>query len=249
MYQDFAEIYDRLMDNVNYHSWADYYVRLLSIYGVREGKICECACGTGNLTLPLQRAGFQMTGVDLSREMLWQAAQKARKQGMAIPFVQQDMKTLNLHRPMDAVIATCDGVNYLTTDEDLKSFLRAAWRAIKPGGALVFDVSTPHKLRDVLCAGLICEDREDVTYFWQNQWHPRTATVEMTLVFFLREADGRYRRLEEMQRQRAWEAQELKTLLLQAGYRGICVYGDGNLNPAKDSDNRWHICAVRPPEE
>ena len=249
MYQVFAEIYARLMDNVNYNSWADYYGRLLSVYGVRGGKVCECACGTGNLTIPMQRMGFQMTGVDLSREMLWQAAQKARKQGFAIPFVQQDMKALNLHRPMDAVIATCDGVNYLYTDEDLKSFLRAAWRAIRPGGALIFDVSTPHKLRDQLCAGLICEDMEDLTYFWENRWNARTATVEMELCFFIREEDGRYRRMEEHQKQRAWEAQELKNMMLQTGFRGICVYGDGNLNPAKDTDSRWHICATRPAEE
>lgn len=249
MYQDFAEIYDRLMDNVKYDSWADYYVRLLSIYGVREGKVCECACGTGSLTIPLYRAGFQMTGVDLSREMLWQAAQKARKQGIAIPFVQQDMKALNLHRPMDAVIATCDGVNYLLNDEELRSFLRAAWRAIRPGGALIFDVSTPHKLRDQLCSGLICEDLEQVTYFWQNIWNPRSRTVEMTLCFFVREQDGRYRRMEENQTQKAWEAQELKNMMLACGYRGVCMYGDGNLNPARETDLRWHICATRPPEE
>lgn len=249
MYQDFAEIYDRLMDNVEYGRWAEYYVRLLSIYGVREGRVCECACGTGNLTIPLQRSGFQMTGVDLSQEMLWQAAQKARKQGMAIPFVKQDMKALNLHRPMDAVLATCDGVNYLITDEDLKSFFRAAWRAIRPGGALIFDVSTPHKLRDQLGNGLICEDTEDITYFWQNRWHERTRTTEMNLCFFVREKDGKYRRMEERQVQRAWEAQELKNMLLQIGYRGICFYGDGNLNNAKETDSRWHICASRPPEE
>jgi len=237
------------MDNVDYDSWADYYVRLLSIYGVREGKICECACGTGSMTIPLYRAGFQMTGVDLSREMLWQAAQKARKQGIAIPFVQQDMKALNLHRPMDAVIATCDGVNYLRSEEDLKSFLRAARRAIRPGGALVFDVSTPHKLRDELCASLICEDREDITYFWQNRWHPRESSVEMMLCFFVKEKDGRYRRMEERQIQRAWEVQELKGQLLQAGFRGVCVYGDGTLNPAKETDLRWHICASRPADD
>ena len=249
MYQDFAEIYDRLMDNVHYDSWADYYVRLLSIYGVRDGKVCECACGTGNLTIPLQRAGFQMTGADLSQEMLWQAAQKARKQGMAIPFVRQDMRSLNLHRPMDAVIATCDGVNYLRSEEDLRSFLRAARRAIRPGGALVFDVSTPHKLRDELCASLICEDREDITYFWQNRWNPRESSVEMMLCFFVKEKDGRYRRMEERQIQRAWEVQELKGQLLQAGFRGVCVYGDGTLNPAKETDLRWHICASRPADD
>ena len=43
MYQAFAELYDDLMYDVDYDSWADYYVRLLSIYGIKEGKICECA--------------------------------------------------------------------------------------------------------------------------------------------------------------------------------------------------------------
>ena len=162
MYQGFAELYDELMDDVNYEGWADHYTRLLSIYGIRSGKVCECACGTGSLTLPLQKRGFQMTGVDLSREMLWQAAQKARKNGIAIPFVQQDMRSLNLHKPVDAVLATCDGVNYLLTEEDLLGFFRAAKRAILPGGALIFDVSTPYKLKNILCSGLMYEDRDDV---------------------------------------------------------------------------------------
>ena len=229
MYQDFAEIYDQLMSDVDYEGWADYYTRLLSIYGIRNGKVCECACGTGNLTLPLYRRGFQMTGVDLSREMLWQAAQKSRKNGVAIPFVQQDMRALNLHRPVDAVLATCDGVNYLQTEEDLTSFFRAAKRAIKPGGALVFDVSTPYKLKHILCGGLMCEDTEQITWLWQNTWHERSQTVDMDLCFFIREEDGRYRRTEEHQKQRAWDAET-------------------TLNAVTEKDQRWHIAAVNPAE-
>ena len=246
MYEGFAEIYDELMNDVNYESWADYYTRLLSIYGVREGKICECACGTGGLTLPLVRRGFQMTGVDLSREMLWQAAQKARKNGIAMPFVQQDMKALNLHRPMDAVIATCDGVNYLLKEEDLISFFRSARRSIRPGGALIFDVSTPHKLRDILCAGLFCEDREYITYIWQNTWHERRQCVDLDLCFFIREKDGRYRRMEEHQQQRAWDMNTLKEALWSAGFQSVCIYGNTTLNAAREDDQRWHIAAANP---
>ena len=241
MYQGFAEIYDSLMNDVDYESWADHYTRLLSIYGIRGGKVCECACGTGSLTLPLHRRGFQMTGVDLSREMLWQAAQKARKNGIAIPFVQQDMRSLNLHKPVDAVLATCDGVNYLQTEEDLMSFLRAAKRSVLPGGALIFDVSTPYKLKHILCSGLMCEDRDDVTYLWQNTWNERTKTVSLDLCFFIR-----YRRMEEHQRQRAWEADTLKELLWRAGFRAVCIYSEGTLNPAKENDQRWHIAATNP---
>ena len=249
MYQAFAELYDELMDDVDYESWADYYTRLLSIYGVRNGKVCECACGTGGLTIPLYRRGFQMTGVDISREMLWEAAQKSRKQGIAMPFVQQDMRALNLHRPMDAVLATCDGVNYLLTEEDLLSFFRAAHRAIKPGGALIFDVSTPYKLQHVLCSGLMAEDRENITYMWQNTWNERQRTVSLDLVFFVREKDNQYRRIEEHQKQRAWDEKTLKENLWHAGFRAVSIYGDYTLNSSTDGNQRWHVAATRAEDE
>jgi len=249
MYQAFAELYDELMNDVDYESWADYYTRLLSIYGIRSGKICECACGTGSLTMPLYHHGFQMTGVDLSQEMLWQAAQKSRKMGIAIPFVRQDMRALNLHRPMDAVLATCDGVNYLTTEEDLLSFFRAAYRAIRPGGALIFDVSTPYKLKHILCSGLLGEDREEITYLWQNTWHEKRQTVEMDLTFFVKDADGRYRRIDERQHQRAWDQQVLKETLWRAGFRAVSLYGNFTLEAAGDQNQRWHIAATRGEEQ
>ena len=248
MYQAFAELYDELMNDVDYESWADYYTRLLSIYGVREGKICECACGTGGLTIPLYRRGFQMTGVDLSQEMLWQAAQKSRKMGIAMPFVRQDMRALNLHRPMDAVLATCDGVNYLLTEEDLLSFFRAAHRAVRPGGALVFDISTPYKLQKILCGELMWEDREEITYLWQNTWNEKHQTVALDLCFFVKEEDGRYRRIEEHQRQRAWDPKTLKETLWHAGFRAVSMYGAYTLNTAAENNQRWHIAATREEE-
>ena len=114
MYQSFAGVYDALMAQVDYAAWAEHYHQLMQLCGVKKGARCvECACGTGSITIPLRKMGYQMTGVDLSQEMLWIAAQKARKQGMGLPFIQQDMRKLHLHRQMDAVIATCDGVNYL----------------------------------------------------------------------------------------------------------------------------------------
>ena len=249
MYQAFAELYDELMNDVDYEGWADYYVRLLSIYGVRGVKICECACGTGSLTIPLYRRGFQMTGVDVSQEMLWQAAQKTRKQGIAIPYVRQDMRALNLHRPMDAVLATCDGVNYLLTEEDLLAFFRAAYRAVRPGGAFLFDVSTPYKLQHILCGGLLGEDREDITYLWQNTWHEKRKTVELDLTFFVRDGDGKYRRIDERQHQRAWDQQTLKETLWHAGFRAVSLYGDFGMNAATEKNQRWHIAASRGEEE
>ena len=175
MYTQFAEVYDELMYNVNYAAWAQYYGELLKRQGGERGaRSCECACGTGNLTIPLQKLGFSVTGMDLSQEMLWIAAQKARAQGLQGLFVRQDMRNLRLHRPVDAVLATCDGVNYLLTQDDLMGFLASAYEAIRPGGALIFDVSTPHKLEHTLGNTTFCEDTPHITYMWQNRWQARS---------------------------------------------------------------------------
>lgn len=249
MYTGFAEVYDRLMDDVNYESWANYYCRLMAEYGVRGGKLCECACGTGGLTIPLYKHGFHVTGVDMSQEMLWIAAQKARGQGIAIPFVRQDMRSLRLHRPMDAVLATCDGVNYLLTDEDASAFFQSAFAALRPGGALLFDVSTPYKLRHDLGNEMICEDREDVTYLWQNRFSEKTQVVEMRLCIFVRQEDGSYRRIDEEQKQRAYDVGTLSRLLYAAGFARVLVYGNGTFEAPKEKEHRWHFVALKAQEE
>lgn len=56
--------------------------------------------------------------------MLRQAEKKARDYGVEAAFVRQDMKKLTLPRRVGAVLATCDGVNYLTTPEDVRAFFQ-----------------------------------------------------------------------------------------------------------------------------
>ena len=55
MYTQFAELYDELMSDVDYNAWAEDYASLMRLYGIRDGNVCECACGTGSLTIPLRR--------------------------------------------------------------------------------------------------------------------------------------------------------------------------------------------------
>lgn len=245
MYTGFAEVYDQLMNDVNYTNWAEYYVQIMNAFGIRSGKICECACGTGGLTLPLYRKGFHVTGVDISQDMLWIAAQKARQAGVAIPFVRQDMRQLRLHRPMDAVLATCDGVNYLLEDKDVLAFFQAAWAALRPGGGLFFDVSTPYKLKNALGNQIICEDRDDITYLWQNRFSEKTGLVDMHLCFFVKQKDGSYKRIDEEQKQRAHSLQGLCNLLQQAGFDRVMVFGNGRMEAPKENEHRWHFAAIK----
>ena len=246
MYTAFASVYDRLMADVDYPAWAAFYQTILTVYGLRTGKLCECACGTGGLTIPFAALGYQITGVDLSEEMLFEASQKARKAGAMIPFVKQDMRCLRLHRQMDAVLCTCDGLNYLPDTADVLSFFNAAAQAIRPGGVLAFDVSTPYKLECVLGDTFVGDETADIAYLWKNAYHPENGSVDMALSIFTRSKDETYQRISEQQTQYGYSMAVLEQLLLQAGFADIRVFGDGTFAPPTPTEQRWHMAARKP---
>ena len=159
------------------------------------GSVADCACGTGEITLRLQKRGYTMTGVDRSTDMLAAAQRKARSAGIKIPFVAQDMRALCVHKPVDAVVCACDGVNYLLDGGDVHAFFTAARAALKPGGALLFDISSDYKLEAVLGMNTFGEDAGECVYLWKNAFDPKTRLLEMNLAFFVPNGAGNLRSL------------------------------------------------------
>ncbi|MCK9907056.1 class I SAM-dependent methyltransferase, partial [Frankia sp. Cpl3] len=77
----------------NMYSWAEYYDLtqsglsgdipfFLEMARQADGEILDLACGTGRISIPLAEAGHQVTGLDLSTEMLARAEQKAKERGV-----------------------------------------------------------------------------------------------------------------------------------------------------------------------
>ena len=249
MYTAFASVYDRLMADVDYSGWARYYHTLMELYGIPRGKVCECACGTGSITIELAKLGYQMTGVDLSPDMLFEASQKARRSGAMIPFVKQDMRSLHLHRQMDAVLCTNDGLNYLKDAAELTDFFRAAWVALREGGALLMDFSTPYKLENVLGDHFIGDETEDIAYLWQNKLNRTHAYVDLNLAIFVRQKDETYLRIGESQRQYMHSAQLVTELLEAVGFTNVRLYGDKKFIAPSPQELRWFITARKPLQE
>lgn len=244
-YSDFAGCYDALMDDVDYAAWADYYLRLLARSGVQPSRLCDCACGTGAMSVQFAARGIRVTGADLSGEMLEQAQKRARAFGAQAMFVQQDMCRLQLPRPVEAIVCACDGVNYLTDDARLTAFFERAFASLKPGGALAFDISSAHKLEHTLGNNFFGEDRDDLSYLWFNRWDTAARTVTMELAFFVREPDGRYRRFDETHVQKAHDPARLMALLREAGFTFIEIFGDRTFAPPRDDEARVHFLAAR----
>lgn len=248
-YGGLAVVYDRFMSDVDYDAWAAYLLNIIhtALPGLDRPRVADCGCGTGSITLRLLKAGMEVTGVDISPDMLLIAREKLRSAGFGgAPLVCADMRELSLHRPADAVIAACDGVNYLIRDGDAARFFAAAYRALKPGGLLLFDVSSAYKLRTLLDGHTFGEDRTDCAYLWQNAYDARRRLLQMDLTVFTREADGRYLRTEETHVQRAYELWELRRMLEAAGFCAVEAYDAFGMDAPRPDSERIQFSARRP---
>ena len=244
-YEGLAGLYDALMDDVDYDAWSEYYLALIGRLGAAPKTLCDCACGTGSMSVRFAERGLRVTGVDLSEEMLARAQVKARKTGVMAMFVRQDMCELALPRPVDALVCACDGVNYLTDDDRVRAFFERAHAAVKPGGALAFDVSSSYKLEKILGNSFFGEERDDVAYLWSNRFDRASRTVAMDLTFFARTDGDLYRRFSEVHVQKAHEPEHLKEMLLETGFADVQIYGDKTFDPPRADEPRVHIAARR----
>ncbi|MGI6192724.1 MAG: class I SAM-dependent DNA methyltransferase [Christensenellales bacterium] len=249
MYQRFSEIYDLFMADVDYIGWAKKLMAVFEKNGLRGPlKILDAACGTGSVSIPLAKAGHAVTGVDLSESMLNIAAQKARKAGLRIPFVRQSMTALSTHKKQDVVNASCDGVNYLTVDEDVRAFFKSAYDVLRPGGLLCFDVSSRYKLENILWGNTFGETSEKAAYLWKNAYDPSSHLLEMELTCFI-SADGQsYERFFERHIQRAHSAEELMKQMADCGFTDIAVVDFETGKAPEDTAERLLFTGRKPLE-
>ena len=244
MYQSLAPLYDSLMKNVDYRKWVHLIEELFQTHGKKPKTIVDLACGTGGVTNLLAAGGYQVTGVDISEDMLYVAREKARRSGLQVSYVCQDMSKLTLHRPVDAVLCMCDGFNYILTEEKLKQTLERVHRYLNPGGILVFDISSYYKLSSVLGNRVMADTNEDVSLIWLNHFDKEAQLLEMNLTFFEKQ-DELYRRTEETHIQRAWHMDIMMEILNSCGFFAVVTYAPNGLAAPTKRSHRIYFSAEK----
>ncbi len=236
MYSALSEFYDKLMTDFNYD---DYLAFLKDRLTGKRG--LDLACGSGEMTLRLKKSGFDMTGADVSAEMLSAAADKARKQHLNIRFIDVDLNDVDIEGKYDFVTAVCDGFNYIEGKNKLKSAVRAVYNALNDGGSFIFDISTDYKLTNTLGTNLFYEDGDDLTYFWQTE--DKGDRVEMELTFFKLRADGLYERSDESQTQYKFSVDTVAECLSKCNFK--YEFFNEDFNPYKEGASRLIVHAVK----
>lgn len=150
-YTDFAKFYDQIMgDRSALIERVRGYVRR---YLPDAGSLLELGCGTGAVLAGLAD-GLQVTGIDLSQEML--AATKTHLTGANL--LQADITEFSLGTTFDVVICVFDTLNHLPTFDAWLAMFRQVDAHLAEGGLFVFDVNTVGRLRRLAAGPAYVED-------------------------------------------------------------------------------------------
>ena len=242
----FASLYDVFTESVNYSDRADYICKMLSEYGVTEGTVLDVACGTGTLTEYFLQKGFEIVATDISAEMLSVAGEKLRKYGDRVLLLCQDMCELDLYGTVDAAVCSLDAINHLLDKEDIFAAFSSISMFIRPGGVFAFDVNTVYKHQEVLANNCFVYENKNTFCAWQNSLDKDGVTVDISLDFFDKtENDGLYCRYSSDFSERAYEIEDLKKWLSDAGFEVKAVFDEDSFLPLRRDSQRAVIVAVK----
>ncbi len=245
-YTGFAEVYDLFMEEVPYRQWSRYITELLEEYGICDGLVLDLGCGTGVLTELLALAGYDMIGIDLSREMLEIATERRVQSGLNILYLCQDMREFELYGTVRAIVSICDSMNYILTEEEFTHVLTlAAKNYLDYGGLFIFDLNTEYKYRELLGQQTIAENREEGSFIWENDYDEEEMINEYNLTLFIREDSGYYRKEEETHYQRAYSCETVQRMVEQSGLKLLQIYDAFTHEPANENSERIYVICQR----
>ena len=144
IYSVLAEVYDVLMDDVNYELWADFIDEIIIEHHPGPVEILELACGTGTMALSLEEFDcYHITATDASPQMIDKAREKASKAGSRVDFRTMNFLSIDLGKHFDVIYMVFDSINYLLEDDDIDKFFGEIKKVLNPNGIFIFDFTTP----------------------------------------------------------------------------------------------------------
>lgn len=182
------DAYRSIARHYDLHGWdwyaATYGDRLLDLLqerGIRPGmSVLDAGAGTGTLGLKLAAAGYRVTGVDLSAEMI--EAARRKDTARAASWQVADITTMELGQTFDAVVSTADVFNHLATLDEWEAALRRVRAHLNPTGLAFVDAMTYKGLRRLDQQAV--QDREDAVLILAIIWEPAASRSTLKITSF-----------------------------------------------------------------
>jgi SAM-dependent methyltransferase len=151
-YSVFAKFYDSAMKDRT--AEAENVEKLIKRFNPGTKKILELGCGTGVFLKFFLDRGYDVSGIDLSKEMLVIAQQKLPD----ISLSQQDMATFASPTKYDTILCLFDSINHLLDYESWERVFCNTYNNLRKKGVFIFDINTKKKLDDLVASSSVVSE-------------------------------------------------------------------------------------------
>ena len=244
IYETFASVYDAVMDDSLYDLWTDFTLRHLP-KSKDHKKLLELACGTGIQSIRFAQAGFDVTGLDLSQDMLDIAEKRSKTAKQNIKFLQGNMLYLKQAGKYDFVTCYSDSICYMQDEVEVGDVFKEVYNALNEGGVFIFDVHSTYQTDTVFPGYSYHENADEFAMIWDTYEDDASHSVVHELTFFIQEEDGTFTRHDEVHEERTYEILTYDILLEQAGFKSFKIYADFEDKEPNETSKRWFFVAQK----
>lgn len=201
--------------------YADLVSNVINTYNSSVNSVLDIACGTGILATELKNMNFEVSGIDISEDMI----NVAKETTIEIDFKVADMKNFNLNKKFDIITCAFDSINYITNNVDMKKTMKNIFNHLVDNGLFIFDINTPSLYED-RHFGTIDRIFDDI-HFKQILEYDRVTRLGKTVFDF-----GNNEL--ETHVQKAYTVEEMDEFLLNADFEIMGRYKNFKLSPIED---------------
>jgi SAM-dependent methyltransferase len=135
--EDYLYFYEDFLSDEQSDTETELIWRLLELEPGME--VLDLACGHGRIANRLTERGARVTGLDATPLFLERARADAEARGVDVDYVEGDMRELPWESRFDRIVNWFTAFGYFDDDEEDRRVLRAAHRALRPGGRLLIE--------------------------------------------------------------------------------------------------------------
>lgn len=235
-YDILAEHYDDLQLTGDTAAWGPYILGLITDYCKAEGKtVTDLGCGTGVITNFLASKGFEVTGVDLSPDML--AIASSGDETGTVSWICADITSYE-GPSCGCFISTMDTIGHITDKDSLAKMFASVAGLLEEGGIFILDATTKHHFEDTLGENVFYEDYDDFTLLWVNHYDKENKINHAELTLFELCEDDLYERYDGELTARCYSSEEIEEMAKSAGLKTYAMFGDLNREEPSGKDER-----------
>ena len=235
-YDILAGHYDDLQINGDTSLWGPYIHGLISDFcKAEDNSVTDLGCGTGVVTNYLASKGMDVTGVDLSPDML-SIASSGDETG-TVSWICADIT--EYEGPLcGCFISTMDTVGHITDPDALSKMFTMVSDSLEEGGVFILDTTTRHHFEESLGENVFYEDYDDFTLLWVNHYDKDNKINHAELTLFELCEDDLYERYDGELTARFYSPEEIEDMAVKARLKKLASFGELNREEPKPGDER-----------